>query len=69
VHLITREVETEDVEGANWSYCSCCGCWTMGDKMHTMEGHKTKQEIQASNTSACHHAATGHNEKVENGRL
>jgi hypothetical protein len=41
----------------------------MGDKMHTMEGHKTKQEIQASNTSACHHAATGHNEKVENGRL
>jgi hypothetical protein len=62
----TGEPETKEVDGATWSYCSRCGRWTTGDKIHTTEGHKTREELQAAGNPQGNAAATG---ESENGGL
>jgi hypothetical protein len=51
---VDGEAEMKEVERLNWRYCSHCGCWTTGDKMHVTDKHKTKEEMAAEGTSQGH---------------
>jgi hypothetical protein len=65
VQVADGEGKMKEVEGANWSYCSCCSHGTTGGKMHVSDKHKTKEAIEAEGTSQGHATATGEEENDE----